>query len=590
MHHPNFTANRLVSTSQPWQQVKYVVFLFLVVIVWNITSLVALAQVSTPMIMDPLVRYERVQFNTQGHRPSFMVFPVWMDTDSLNGVWRKNGGIDRRLKRTSTVQLPPRSIELSLFTPEYRLTNNSTFPFGHNDGGLWQGRGINQFYSTGLGLTYGALRFSLRPQVTHVENRYYILSYHRPPPDINRRGAQVYYLDVPTRPGRKTDEVRPEMDTYTTWYPGESFIQLEMNGIAAGLSTQQRWIGPAVLNPILLSTNAPGFLHGFVSSIRPVTVYGGKTEFLWFWGGLRESRFFDKDPGNNLRYTSGLNLTYSPTRLKGLHLGMARVGYKYYPKNGLPIQDLFLALRPRDQDPGSRDLDDAYDPYVMMNTYFFRHVLDESAFEWYMEYGLNSFRRPLGDRLAQSNLNRAYTIGAIKRFDLPSNGHFLTLLIEHTQLENNSAGAFWRERIGEPGVTIWYVSDEIKQGYTHQGKILGAGIGPGSNSQTVSFTWYHTLGNVELTLARVAYNNDRLFKYADYYLEQDQFRNTIWRYQEMGRSLGLSTTFFLSSNVDFQAAYRTERRFRFENVKNQDLSNTNLSFTLRYAIRQIRLN
>jgi hypothetical protein len=267
---------------------------------------------------------------------------------------------------------------------------------------------------------------------------------------------------------------------------------------------------------------------------------------------------------------------------------MARVGYKYYNKDGLLIKDLFLAFNRRDRDPNLRDPNEDYHPFVVMNSYFFRHVLADAGFEWYMEYGVNSFQRKFEDRLTQSNLNRAYTLGAIKRFQLPR-GQDLALLIEHTQLENNSAGAFWRDRLDESGVNIWYVSDEIRQGYTHQGKILGAGIGPGSNSQTLSLSWYHGFGNVELTLNRVAYHNDRLFKYADYYLEEDNFRNTIWRFQEIGRSTGLSVLFFLPYNLDLQVAVRNEKRLRYENVKNQDLTNTHLLVSLKYAIRQLRL-
>lgn len=547
----------------------------------------ARSQSPTPMILDPLLRYERLQYALSDSSPSFMVYPVWTGTDSLTGVWSRMRGQERLKSRSVGDSFWGNPFELSFYTPELLITNNSTIPFGHNDGGLWQGVGLNQHYSMGVGLRYGAFRVSLRPQLTHVENRYHLLSPYRPPSDINRRGGQVYYLDVPTRPGRKVDEVRPDTDTYATWYPGESFVQVEWNKMAAGVSTQQRWIGPAVYNPLLLSTNAPGFLHGYVSSINPVRVYGGHTEFLWFWGGLRESKFFDQNPDNDLRFISGFNLTYSPDLLKGLHLGMARVGYKYY-NDRLGARDLFLAFERRASDPVSRDPAEVYEPYVVMDSYFFRHVLADAGFEWYMEYGVNSFRRFLKDRLTQSNLNRAYTIGSIKRFRLPR-GQDLALLLEHTQLENNSGGAFWRDRLGESGVNIWYVSDEIRQGYTHQGKILGAGIGPGSSSQTLSLSWYHGYGNVELILNRVAYHNDRLFKYADYYLEEDNFRNTIWRFQEMGRSAGLSVLFFLPYNLDIQVAVRSERRLRYENVKNQDLSNTHISFSLKYAIRQLRL-
>jgi len=551
----------------------------------------AQAQTLTPMIQDPILGYQRLQYDRANELPSMMLYPVWVGTDSLQGVWGRRAGIDRTNGRLSPGTFSFSQPEISLYTPEMFVSHNSTIPYGHNDGGLWQGKGFNQQYSLGVGIRYRNIRASFRPQLTHVENEYYILSPHRPPADVNRRGGQVYYLDVPTRPGRKVDEVRPELDSYSTWYPGESFVQVEGERLAVGVSTQQRWIGPAVFNPLLLSTNAPGFLHAYVSSMKPMPVYKGQTEFVWFWGGLRESRFFDDIPDNNLRFISGLSITYTPDFFKGIHVGFARVGYRKYGIHGFDLRDVFLPFYVRDNDPDLVQGTSRYwRPYVLMNSYFFRHVLAESNFEWYMEYGQNSFKRSLEDRLTQPNLNRAYTIGAIKRFELPRRGQFLSMIVEHTQLENNSAGAFWRERMDEPGVTIWYVSDEVPQGYTHQGKILGAGIGPGSNSQTLKLTWYHGYGNLGLTLSRVAYHNDRLFKYADYYLAEDNFANTIWRYQEMGRAAEIHALIFLPYNLDLGVSLRSERRLRFENIKNNDISNLHASITLRYAIRQLRLN
>src|SRR5690606_40730853 len=35
----------------------------------------------------------------------------------------------------------------------------------------------------------------------------------------------------------------------------------------------------------------------------------------------------------------------------------------------------------------------------------------------------------------------------------------------------------------------WYTHHVVRDGYTHQGQVLGAGIGPGSNVQSIDVSW-----------------------------------------------------------------------------------------------------
>jgi hypothetical protein len=55
----------------------------------------------------------------------------------------------------------------------------------------------------------------------------------------------------------------------------------------------------------------------------------------------------------------------------------------------------------------------------------------------------------------------------------------------------------------------------IKQGWSSNGQLLGAAIGPGSNGQSFSFSWHKGFNKIGLFVERVVHNND--FYYSVYY-------------------------------------------------------------------------
>jgi hypothetical protein len=63
----------------------------------------------------------------------------------------------------------------------------------------------------------------------------------------------------------------------------------------------------------------------------------------------------------------------------------------------------------------------------------------------------------------------------------------LKALAELTQLQMPT-----KELIQQKG--SWYTDAIISQGYTNQGQLLGAGIGPGANSQSIEVNWLKERG------------------------------------------------------------------------------------------------
>src|SRR5690606_12643013 len=54
----------------------------------------------------------------------------------------------------------------------------------------------------------------------------------------------------------------------------------------------------------------------------------------------------------------------------------------------------------------------------------------------------------------------------------------------------------------------WYVHGQVPAGYTHRGQMLGAGIGPGSNMQSVNVSWVQGVKQLGLQAERLSHNED----------------------------------------------------------------------------------
>ncbi|MFD2145300.1 hypothetical protein [Mucilaginibacter antarcticus] len=70
-----------------------------------------------------------------------------------------------------------------------------------------------------------------------------------------------------------------------------------------------------------------------------------------------------------------------------------------------------------------------------------------------------------------------------------SNNQGILIGIEVTQLQQNSIQKL------QSADGIWYVNKYLRHGYTNNGQVLGAGIGPGANMQSLDVSWVKGLKN-----------------------------------------------------------------------------------------------
>jgi hypothetical protein len=198
-------------------------------------------------------------------------------------------------------------------------------------------------------------------------------------------------------------------------------------------------------------------------------------------------------------YVNGLILTYQPKWLKGLSIGWIR-NYNLYYDTAVKQKDYFPVLGNlfRSQDKVADNL--LYRDQVA--SVFFRYVFQKAHAEIYAEYGRNDAAYDLRDLLMTPEHTRAFIIGGQKLFALAKKNQFIQVQSEITQLQQPAG---YQIRSSQAS---WYIHSQVTRGYTNEGKVLGAGIGPGSNCRNIAVKWIRENSITGINLDQIERNND----------------------------------------------------------------------------------
>jgi hypothetical protein len=449
----------------------------------------------TLAVGDPLEDYARLlQLTGRVDPGSFTVRPFALfDPTALVGT--EGHAWEGRL-RIGTLR---RGGELVLVVedPLLRAFANSRFPTGQNDGAVWQGRGITTALDGGATLRWRPVTLQVRPTVVYTQNRSFPLA----PVTVSGMPEYAYpwrRIDAPQRFGP---------DPFWTLDPGQSELRLDYRGGALGVSTTNLWWGPGIRNAIVMSNNAAGFPHAFLGTGRPASIGIGKLELRWIWGRLGQSEWFDPSVVERNRFLTGIVASYSPSFVRGLSLGLTRVFYRLVPDGGVPFADylaVFQGVRKRAL--ATPENPEGQDEHDQLASIFGRWVLDESGFELYWEWARNDHSWELRDFLMEPEHSQAYLLGLQKAFELPDL-RILALRAELTHLERSPTFQV------RPNGT-YYEHSVVTQGYTHEGQIIGAGVGPGGNAQHIGLDLYDTWGRAGFWLQRDVHDNDAYYAWA----------------------------------------------------------------------------
>ena len=355
---------------------------------------------------------------------------------------------------------------------------NSHHPYGWNDGSMIAANGYQALIAGGIYSTIGPLSVQLKPEFVYASN-----------PDYEINGAYGSYNAV----------------IYQKLFSGQSNISLSAGPIATGISTENLWWGPGRNSSLLMSNNAPGFLHGFFRSNKPLKTAIGSFEWQLIGAELTANDNWAYENRNlkkaslpqDSRYLNAYVISYHPKWVPGLFLGMTR-GIQVYQKdmslsgNSFLNKYLPVIFKPLQKQNAQGDDTLRTD---QLASFFLRWVLPKSRTEFYIEYGFNDYGQNVRDYLQAPTHSAAYLAG-FKTILPISAATYMDIGFEITQLSQTPD--YLVRNAGN-----WYVHSEVLQGYTHQNQILGAGAGLGCNVQTASATWVKGWKQLGILLERV---------------------------------------------------------------------------------------
>ena len=381
--------------------------------------------------------------------------------------------------------------KIKILPIDYNIEFNSRHPYNRNNGSMGPNRGYQHIISAGIYAKIGPLSIQLKPEYLYSENKDFEGFGEGPnghyPVIWVKRYKLWNKIDMPERFGEKS---------INKTLIGQSSIRLNFKGLSLGVSNENIWWGPSIRNSIMMSNHARGFKHITFNTIKPLKTKIGYFEWQVISGRLESSGYLPSNSdfqfaGTNVyvpkinqegrtddwRYLQGYSITYSPKWVSGFSLGFIRwvqmyaalVEGKYTWMVGNPtwfpaFQNLFRK-------------NDKYENYEAQTNQaagvFLRWLWKDSEAEIYAEFHHNDSKQNIRDLLLDSDHSRAVTVGLQKVFEIKNDDFLFSW--EWTQMEQTASRLL-------RNAGSWYEHSWTFDGYTNEGEVLGAGIGPGSNS------------------------------------------------------------------------------------------------------------
>ncbi|HVW14762.1 MAG TPA: hypothetical protein VHB54_13085 [Mucilaginibacter sp.] len=438
---------------------------------------------------------------------SFSVRPMDLYQDSL--LNRLAGS--RNLAGDTSVYSP--GIEFRILPVSLLSEYNLNRPYGYNNGPLYPNRGLQELFSTGFYFRLGFLKVQAKPEFVYAQNKPFPGFADVQSGNDNARLLQSYFaivngIDAPERFGSSPLQ---------KFHPGQSKVTLNFGKVEIGVSTENMWWGPGVKNSIMMSNSAPGFLHWTFNSSAPVKTSIGTFEWQLIGGYLNQSGYLPTDTnkliyGHNLfipkpsvtRYLSAYTINWHPKWMTGFFVGFSEYSYmnidSAYRHYGL-IKKIIPVIAGSSNQANTVSANSNGDNEDFAFAINFRQVFEKEKAEVYFEWARNDHWANLSDLLQEPEHSSAYTLGGRKLYDL-AGGRFLQVKLELTHLQSSPTYLLRDE-------PVWYVHLEPPQdGYTNEGRYLGAGIGPGSNSLMIDLSYLSGEDSFGIQTERLVHDND----------------------------------------------------------------------------------
>ena len=387
--------------------------------------------------------------------------------------------------------------------------NNSLQPISFNDGNMYPSRGWQERYSYGVNLKLLIFDINYQPEKLMVQN----LTQEYYPGNTGDGNFMFKYFGMVAN---NIDNFRQfGYDRIEETTLGQSRAGIRTKYMAAGISNENIWWGPGKRNSLVFTNNAAGFKHYYLKTVEPIKTYIGSFELAGVVGRLDTTKYTEIDQEllnicrpckvfKNLdeREIDGITINYQPKWVPNFFIGYAysRQFYRHATDALGDTVNFFSKNLPKQE----------------IGSLIFRFAMPEDHAEFYGEMGLPN-EAPWPWKFFKERMRPAFIFGATKLVPLKLFDSYLSLNVEFTQLQLTNSrdilyeGSPWGG--GKPN--SWYLSTIVKQGYSNNGQLMGASIGPGSNNQSISLSWNKGYNKIGVFVERTVFNND--FYYSVYY-------------------------------------------------------------------------
>jgi hypothetical protein len=371
----------------------------------------------------------------------------------------------------------------------------SGVPFSWSDGLLLPAKGFQHYVSLGFYAAIGPLKVQISPELLLAQNQPY--------------QTTSYYGETNPTPNLKR----------VTF--GQSRISLDVNAFSVGLSNENIWWGPGQFTSLMMTNNAPGFLHATFNTTRPLKTFMGNFEGQVIAGKLNASDLRSEDVfnrksfytvtgyesiiGEYSKYINGIYFTYQPSFLRGLMLGFNRVFVAKSSNlignisNRVGIVSAFLPIFDGLFKEKRNSFEDSlqWNQLASLNA---RYLLKEAKAEIYVEYGWNDHAFNMRDLMTSPNHSAAFLVGLRKVLPLKQE-KFIDLAVEYNQM-SQSANYLVRD------AGYWYIHGDLAH-LSNFGESLGSGVGYGTDLLTVSAILRKGLNQVGVRLNKTSRQKER---------------------------------------------------------------------------------
>ncbi len=462
------------------------------------------------------------------------------------------------------------SVSARIYGPQWFNSYNSSVPYGYNDGGLWQGAGYNTSLTAGLRLEGYGFELTFKPQVSWSQNKDFDSNsdVYPSPYSFTFRSGNV---------GHPIDNVQRYGDSSLFNYDwGDTEVRWTWHTLTFGFGTQNPWLGPAYLNPMLGSNNAGGYfkvdagLRKTPVVIPYINLNLGNIEGRIWVGRLEESDYFDFALRHEPRMLTAMSASYEPSFIPGFTFGLNRIFVTYWKAENLGyILRLFTTSRSNALASSGNDEDQKF-------SLFAQWAFPKVGFTIYGEYGRDDFS---SDEKANPFHTAIYTLGAKQAIPLPF-GLKSELNLEWNNFEMSQDFQLQWTYLG------YYAHGYVNQGYTHNGQILGAGTGWAGNSQFVQYKVYYPKGFTAVKFHRYCPNNNSVFSQA---VNEASDATNGPLYQKWYGTFETYFVFGLTQQVFITKDFSMNGEFNFikihhYNYTNNQINNFNLQLSAQYNL------